>query len=467
MSPTAVKLEDITATSSVADFEAVLADDANIKTLMAEKKFGEFVKDYADAKTRTHQEVLTQVREEVQASIQEWVKESGGKLARPNLTPDQADEVRTKAQRAKTYNAKAPGAAIDSSEHAPADMAEFFQGIWHNLNHLDASEQLRMKQSEWKRIQNSYGSAVPADGGFLIPEVLRSEILQLALEESIVRPRAQIIPMSSLAVPIPTVDETSRASTVFGGMVAYWTEEGAAATVSQAKFGRVRLEAKKLTIYSEAPDELIADAPAFGGFIGANMPKAMAFEEDDAFITGNGVGQPKGVLHSSNGGLIKVPRATLNLVGFADVVNMFTRLLPGSYSNAVWMCSPAVIAQLLQLALTRGTDGIASPPLWLTGGQAIGDKPVTLLGRPLIVSEKVPNLGSTGDLALVDFSHYLIGDRQVMQASSSPHFKFSSDVTAFKIVERVDGKPWVPTPLTPRNGGPTLSPYVALSAATS
>jgi HK97 family phage major capsid protein len=265
--------------------------------------------------------------------------------------------------------------------------------------------------------------------------------------------------MSSLAVPIPTVDETSRVSSVFGGMIAYWTEEGAAATISQAKFGRVRLEAKKLTIYSEAPDELIADAPAFGGFLSANMPRALAFEEDYAFLQGSGVGEPLGVYNGT--GVISTTRSATTGVNFTDVINVFTRLLPGSYENAVWLVAPDTIPDLLRLVMpTGGTADFVSPPLWLTGQQAISGAPLTLLGRPVIVSEKVPANDAIGDLALIDFSHYLVGDRQIMQASSSPHFKFSSDVTAYKIVERVDGRPWVNTALTPRNNGDTLSPYV-------
>ena len=68
------------------------------------------------------------------------------------------------------------------------------------------------KRDKWKKIQNSSASVVPADGGFLIPEELRSDLLSIALEDSIVRRRATVIPMSSLAVPIPSVDETSRVS---------------------------------------------------------------------------------------------------------------------------------------------------------------------------------------------------------------------------------------------------------------
>lgn len=451
-----------TATPNLEELEAILHDQTQVMTLLKEGRFGAFIKNYAEAKAEKHREVIAQVREEVQASLQEWIRDSGGQLRRLNMDPDHGvrDMV---ARKGTVYNKAAPGAQIDQSKAKPEDLTEFLRAIWHHSNQLPNYDDLRSKVNEWKRIQNSFGSTVPSDGGFLIPETLRSEILQLAIEASIVRGRAQVIPMSSLAVPIPTVDETSRVSSVFGGMVAYWTEEGAEAQVSKAKFGRVRLEAKKLTIYTEAPDELIADAPAFGGFLSVNMPRASAFHEDVAFINGSGVGEPLGVLNPRNKGLITPTREATGRVTFVDVVNLFTRLLPGSYENAVWLCSPAVVAQLLQLVLSVNGTGVASPPLWLTGGQAIERAPLQLLGRPLIVSEKVPHLGSIGDLSLVDFSHYLIGDRQIMQASSSPHFKFSSDVTAYKVVERVDGQPWVRSPLTPHNNGDTLSPYVALS----
>jgi len=451
---------------SLEELEGRLKDKDQVLNLLKEGKFGEFIADYADAKNTANTDVLQQVKEETQRVMASWIKDNGGQIKRLNL--DNANGVRDLPSRqGKVYNAKAPGARLDASDKAPDDMSEFLRAIWHHSNTLAESDTLQAKAAAWKKIQNDYGSVVPADGGFLIPETLRADLLQLAMENSIVRSRAQIIPMSSLAVPIPSVDETSRVSSVFGGIVAYWTEEGAAATESQAKFGRVRLEAKKLTIYSEAPNELVADAPAFGSFIGQNMPRAAAFYEDDAFLSGSGVGEPLGVLNGS--GVVSVTRSNANLVDFDDVVNMFVRLLPGSYGTAVWLVSPKTVGQLLKLQLVTqnvaGTENVGgSGPVWLQGGSAIGGAPLTLLGRPVIISEKVPNLGTAGDLSLIDFSHYLIGDRQMMQATSSPHFKFSSDVTAYKIVERVDGRPWVNTALTPKNNGDTLSPYVTLAA---
>lgn len=443
------------------ELEKKLFDKDQVTIMLREGKFGDFVKDYADAKNAANSNIAELVQAETQKSLAQWIKDSGGQMKKLNLDHKNGAENVLRSKN-KIYNKKAVGARIDNSGKAPDDMSEFLQAIWHHANTLPNSEDLLAKAGAWKKIQNDYGSTVPADGGFLIPEILRADLLQLAMEESIVRSRAQIIPMSSLAVPIPSVDETSRVSSVFGGIVAYWTEEGAAATESQAKFGRVRLEAKKLTIYSEAPNELVADAPAFGAFIGQNMPRAAAFYEDDAFLNGSGVGEPLGVLKGN--GLISVTRDAATGVNFDDVINVFTRLLPGSYKNAVWLVAPDTIPDLLKLVLPTGAAAgdttHTAPPLWLLGQQAIQGAPMTLLGAPVIVSEKVPSNDNAGDLSLVDFSHYLIGDRQMMQATSSPHFKFSSDVTAYKIVERVDGRPWVNTALTPKNNGSTLSPYV-------
>ena len=84
-------------------------------------------------------------------------------------------------------------------------------------------------------------------------------------------------------------------------------------------------------------------------------------------------------------------------------------------------------------------------------------------GRPVIFTEKMPVLGTQGDIGLYDFGYYLIGDRQAISMASSPHFKFQNDQTVYRFIERVDGRPWLQTALTPRNAGPTLSPFVQVA----
>jgi HK97 family phage major capsid protein len=85
-----------------------------------------------------------------------------------------------------------------------------------------------------------------------------------------------------------------------------------------------------------------------------------------------------------------------------------------------------------------------------------------LLGRPLHVTEKHPALGSTGDLAFFDPGYYLLGDRQTMQATSSEHYKFQNDLTAIRVIERVDGRTWTQSPITAKNGTDLITPVVIL-----
>src|SRR5262249_39703374 len=102
-------------------------------------------------------------------------------------------------------------------------------------------------------------------------------------------------------------------------------------------------------------------------------------------------------------------------------------------------------------------------PVWMNNG-VIGAPPVTIYGRPVYFTEKLPGLGTTGDICFVDPSFYLIGDRQAIQASASPHFAFSTDKTAYKIIERVDGRPCLNSAITQKNNSSnTLSACVQLS----
>jgi hypothetical protein len=51
----------------------------------------------------------------------------------------------------------------------------------------------------------------------------------------------------------------------------------------------------------------------------------------------------------------------------------------------------------------------------------------------------------------------------MMQTASSEQYKFQNDKTAFRVIERVDGRPWIQSPITPHNNSAnTLSPFVQL-----
>lgn len=401
-----------------------------------------------------------QVADQAAAAVMDMLKQEGA-TDRPDFT-DLAEETTAKViaglsqnRLAKlpisVYNPKAMGAKLDDKV---GSAAEFFQTIWHNADRTDPEIQNKLAE-----FRNAFSSTVPAEGGFLIPERLRATMLEIALESGVVRPLATVIPMDSLRVPMPTIDDTSHASNVYGGVTAYWAAEGATLTASEASFGQVVLEASKLIAYAVVPNELLSDSiVSFETFINTRFPQAVAWFEDLAFLTGNGAGQPEGVLNGS--GVISVAKQSgqaADTVVWENIVKMYARMLPESLGRAVWVVNHNVFYELATMALSVGTGGSA---IWLNNG--VTGPPMTILGRPVIQTEKVPTLGDAGDINFIDFSHYLVGDRQVMSARSSEHIGFNADTTAFRITQRVDGKPWVQSAITPY-AGDTLSPYVSLA----
>lgn len=386
---------------------------------------------------------------------------------------------------------KAVGAAKDIDESPYASSLQRF--LWATLKgealadqaaDTEAIDRIRGFKGGLARaleIRNAtMAERIPSEGGFLVPETLRSEIFALSLEDEIMRRFATVVPMDSLTVPFPSVDDTSHTSSVFGGVAAGWTAEGAALNATAPKFSRVKLTANKLTAYTEIPSELLQDSvTSLDVWFRTFFPQAIGFFRDLAYMTGDGVDQPEGIINAP--GAVRVPVNTQYHVRFIDIAKAYARLWPPSLKRAIWLCSQDVLLELLQLALSEDGSGTTiAPPGWLTamqmtdtpgGGDGDGVQ-YKLLGRPVFVTEKMPAIGSgsvPGALTLVDPTYYLVGDRQAMQVATSSEYKFQNDVVAYRITLREDGRFWLRSPLTPANGSAnTLSPLVKVdTTATS
>ena len=354
---------------------------------------------------------------------------------------------------AALYSATAPGAALNDAVTG-----------WHAL-----ASAARSPSGETGRklrdLQNAMAERVPSGGGYLVSERMRSDMVLASLEAAIIRPRATVIPMSSLRVPIPMIDDTTHASNaLLGGLTWAWAEEGATLPTTSPTYGRLVLEATKLAAYlGGVPNELVEDSAAFEAFAGTVIPLGLAWAEDQAFISGSGTGQPQGILNASCA--VNVTRTSGGSLSLqADVTNMVTRMLPQSMKDFIWLCSPDKIGPLLNMYLLVGTlpsSSAVAPSAWLTGSATDG---WTLLGRPLFVTEHVPALGTRGDLIAVDPRFYVIQDRQQMTIDTSAvGQKFAIDQTEFRVISRLDGRMWPQSPVTPQNASATVSPVVILN----
>lgn len=450
--------KDIPVPKNDVELAEMMGDPGRYKGILASRDtLQAFISAYAQQQQGDGTELKRLVAEESQRVLAQMLKDNGGDgskdgIKRLNLDPQtRPTSMLSSHRQATAYNPKAAGAVLDK-EFASA--GEFIHQTWHLNNNPEAAAKI-------SRLRNAFGSTVPADGGFLVPETLRSQLLEIALEMSVVRPRATVVPMETARVPFPAIDVTSNASSVFGGMIAYWGEESAALTDAAAKFARLVLDARKLTGLSVVPNELLSDSLiSFAALIERLWPQALAWYEDVAFMVGTGVGEPVGFLgNPATVAVAKESGQAGSTILLENVIKMYSRMLPSSLSRGIWICSPDSLPELFTMALSVGTGG---GPVMLTNVTA--PAPITIFGRPLVVSEKAKTVGTQGDLVFADLSYYLIGDRQIMTTSSSTDWKFGNDQTAFRIIQRVDGRPWIQSAVTPQNGSSnTLSPFVEIA----
>lgn len=370
------------------------------------------------------------------------------------MTEQEIAEVAAKAAAAVIERLKEPIRKFIPGEKEPPAPEEKFKSFGQYLAAVADWHRGKRDPADWRMKALSEGT--DSAGGFLVPEQYARGIEVRALETEIVRPLARKIPMATDTLNYPTIKDTTHASSVHGGVIAYWTEEAGSKTVVQPTFGRVKLIAKKLTGFTYASDELLEDSAVGLEALLINLfGDAIAWHEEEAFWQGNGVGQPLGIINS--GSLVTPFRATVTTVALADLGALMSRFLGNPYAPSVaWVANKSVLPQLLVLGSTYIT--------WQTiAGQRI---PGALFGIPIYFTEHVAALGSVGDIGLYDFDQYLIGDRKGLKVDRSIEYRFSTDETTWRFVKRLDGQPLVDSAFTPKRGS-TLSPFVCLASTTS
>jgi len=294
-----------------------------------------------------------------------------------------------------------------------------------------------------------------SQGGYLVPEKWADEILHVALEDSIVRQRATVLKATSDSLKVRTLVDSDRSSNIFGGISFSWVEERGAKTsgISKPALGLRELTLHKLVGSCWVSNELEDDYGNFGNFMKLAFGRAIRFWEDETFLNGTGAGMPLGVIPA--GFTITVGRANLGLLNWTDIAHMAERLLPDSWNRAVWLLNPNALDELLEATASAANQAT----VWDASRR-------TIMNRPVILTEKCPDLNTAGDIILADFQHYIIADRE-MRISASRHvpgsYGFLTDETFWKVVLRVDGQPIVDAAITPRYGANTLSAFVILS----
>jgi len=298
---------------------------------------------------------------------------------------------------------------------------------------------------------------IGADGGFFVPGVVLSGVMDAALELGVMRAGANVAPIASNAAMVPIWDFMDH-TTGIGGFVGHWMGEGATADIQKGTARYLSMRACKLGIWSKITSELSEDSPTFVRDFMDALAKAVAFYEDLAYISGTGVGQPLGFINDP--AYIQVAAESgqsADTVVYANLVNCIARLHPASFANSVWIASQTTLPQLLQLSVpvTAGQQHV--PVLNEDNGQ------FRLLSRPLLFTEKAPVVGDVGDITLVDRSQYLIAMRREATFMTDIGAHWTTDEIGARMTMRVDARGKWQGPVTPKLGS-TLSWAVGVEA---
>ena len=302
--------------------------------------------------------------------------------------------------------------------------------------------------------RNEFSMGTGSAGGFAVPEIYQTDVKMLSPESSVVRSRAFVIPAGDIpdtTIHMPILNQGTNG--VYGGVNVQWTSEGESKPDTSASLKELQLTPQEVSATTVMTNKLLRNWTAASSFISNLLSQATSAAEDMAFLKGDGVGKPKGILNAA--GAMRVDRATANSIGFADVSKMRAALYSESLAGAVWVANQSIIPQLVSIQDANGRY------IFLQGDVTKGI-PSTLYGLPIMFTGRTPALGSKGDLILADFSKYLIKDGSGPFISASPHVLFQTDKTMIKIMWNVDGQPWVTDPLTLEDGVTQVSPFVVL-----
>jgi HK97 family phage major capsid protein len=306
-------------------------------------------------------------------------------------------------------------------------------------------------------IRMAMQEGIGSSGGFFVPEEYASQMLDAALEDEIVRPRASIEPMISATKKIAGFDMSNNSGSAPGGFSGQWLAELGTGVDVDGKTRMIELVAKKLGIYTRSSNELIADGMNFEQLLGIALIGGTSWHLDVAFLTGTGAGQPLGVVN--NNSIVTVDKEVGQLgatISYENLSKMYARLHPACVKNSVWVCNNSAIPQLLQLSLGVGTGGTHFPVLRENEGKFY------IFGREVLFTEKLPSIGSKGDILLVDFSQYAVGMRKEVALERSIHVGWATDSCGYRCIVRADGQGRWASAFSPK-AGPTLSWAVALA----
>lgn len=276
-------------------------------------------------------------------------------------------------------------------------------------------------------------------GGYMVPHEMADRIITRQFDTTPMRQIATVMTISSEAVEM--LRDTNEAD-------AQWVAElGTRSDTDQGAVGRIRIPVHELYAQPKATQKLLDDARLnVEEWLVGRVASKFARKENQAFVSGDGVGQPRGFLSYSTAATGDASRswgvlehvatgsggAFSSSAGADTLISVMNKLRAGYLPKAVWLMPRAVVD-----AVRKFKENVTGSYLWQPSLQA--GNPATILGYPVILADDMPAM-TDGSLsaAFGNFEEgYTIVDRIGFQVLRDPYT--SAPFVKFRCNKRVGG----------------------------
>jgi len=302
-------------------------------------------------------------------------------------------------------------------------------------------------------------AAGTSGGGAALVPIQWSELIMTPPMAGMLQDAVRTIPTTALTTRFPRVRTAlvgnypilpaSPVTVLWGGETptnANQTDQGSALIVDQ-----IDINVNEVWAYGLFSISLLEDnAYGLSTLIPDIFQKSLMVATDAAIVAGTGIGQPNGLTEASVLPTTAVVTSTGDKIGYKDLTNLFYGVPQQFRANGSWLMNSNTLGKIASLVDTSGRG------IFLPNYGFIGDTPGggtnwlngSLLGRPIIISENVPDIGTATyrGLYYADFkSLYYMLDRvsPTIKVNDQPAYKNG----AYEFVLRA------------RRGGRIVQPY--------
>jgi HK97 family phage major capsid protein len=219
-------------------------------------------------------------------------------------------------------------------------------------------------------------------GGWLVPELVSSEILRILELVGAFRRGAQVRTVTSDAMVTPRR---------VNGVVANFVAEGASIPESSFLLDGVEVSLKKAGMLVRSSTELFADSAAdVGAFLILEFAYALAALEDNCGFNGDGTSSGLGTRLAGTKGAVAAASGhnTFSAIDSTDIAGVIGGVMGAALQNSAWYCSSLAFA-LTFCRLAGASGGLVNRQM------PDGTTQAEYLGWPVRISSQLPNVATS------------------------------------------------------------------------